>query len=64
MSITTVLIVPVARLNEGGTIDLRLGLRVSKKTSQPTIRFLCFIYVASWAGPGTSKPFNIFNSTT
>jgi len=37
MSITTVLIVPAARLNEGGTIVLRSGLRVSKKTSQPTI---------------------------
>ena len=64
MSITIVLIVPAARLNESGTIVLRFALRVSKKTSQPTILFLCLMYVASWAGPGTSKPFNIFNSTT
>jgi hypothetical protein len=47
-----------------GTFVLPVGCRASKKTSQPSFRRLCFMYVASWAGPRISLPFKILSSTT
>lgn len=59
-----VLITPDALLKTDGTIFLSLALRASKKTSQPSFRRLCFMYVATCAGPGMSLPFRILSSTT
>jgi hypothetical protein len=64
MSITTVLIVPHAFLKAFGTVLRPFLDRASKKTNQPSRRCLCFMYVASWAGPMTSFRFKILSSTT
>jgi len=63
-STTTVLMVPLGTMKVGGTGVLRSGLRVSNKTNQPSFLLRCPIYVASWAGPGTSRVFSTFSSTT
>jgi len=64
MSITIVRIVPEARCSRSGTGFRPSPPRASKNTNQPSFLCRCFIYVVSCAGPGTSLPFKIFNSTT
>ena len=64
MSITTVRIIPLLVLIEGGTACLKADLRESKKTSHPSFLFFCFMYVANCEGPGNALPFRTFNSTT
>jgi hypothetical protein len=64
ISITIVLIIPAAHFSVGWTAVFRFAFRASNKTNQPSFLFLWAIYFASCAGPGRSRPFNIFNSTT